>query len=160
VRIVALDTVVPQQAGGLFCAEREAWLEATLAAAPDRPTLLMMHHPPFRTGIGHMDEMGLEGADRFAALLRRHPQVGRVVCGHLHRPIATVIGSALVSTCPSVAHQVALDLRGGAPARFRMEPPGYQLHLWSDADGWISHTGVIGDYAGPYPFSDDGKPTG
>ncbi len=31
--------------------ERLAWLDAKLALAPDRPTLIFMHHPPFRTGF-------------------------------------------------------------------------------------------------------------
>ncbi len=34
-RIVALDTVIPQQGGGALCAERLAWLDCTLAARPD-----------------------------------------------------------------------------------------------------------------------------
>jgi hypothetical protein len=47
-----------------------------------------MHHPPFRTMIGHMDEIGLRDPDgALAAVVARHPQVRRVICGHLHRLI-------------------------------------------------------------------------
>src|ERR1700675_3463723 len=42
-RIVALDTLLQGSDGGLLCEERLAWLERTLAAAPDRPTLIIMH---------------------------------------------------------------------------------------------------------------------
>ena len=33
-----------------------------------------------------------------------------------------------------------------------MEPPAFQLHLWSDDAGLISHTAYIGRFDGPYPF--------
>src|SRR5579885_2832645 len=62
VRLVALDTLTPGDHRGTLCAERLAWLDRTLAAAPDRPTVLMMHHPPFATGIDFMDRYGLVDA--------------------------------------------------------------------------------------------------
>jgi len=157
VRLVALDTVVPGEAGGQLSADRLRWLDDTLAAAPDRPTVIIMHHPPFATGIAHMDKIGLEGADAFAAIVARHLQVERVLSGHLHRSIQALIGGhAVASTAPSTAHQVALDLRPQGPPAFKMEPPGYQLHLWRPETGVVTHTGVIGDFAGPYPFFEEG----
>jgi 3',5'-cyclic-AMP phosphodiesterase len=156
-RLVALDTVIPGEGGGRLCDERLGWLDRTLAAAPRRPTLIIMHHPPFATGIAHMDRIGLVGAAEFANILSRHPQVERVLCGHLHRAIQARIGAhAIASTAPSTAHQVALDLSPDGPSRFMMEPPGYQLHLWRPESGVVSHTAVIGDFAGPYPFHDGG----
>jgi 3',5'-cyclic AMP phosphodiesterase CpdA len=151
-RIVALDTVIPGEGGGRLCAERLEWLDHKLAAAPSRPTLVMMHHPPFRSFIGHMDAMGLDEPQGFRDVIARHPQVERVLCGHLHRPIQARVAQALVSTCPSPAHQIALDLAPDAPEGFAMEPPGYQLHLWTPESGVVSHTAVIGAFAGPYPF--------
>ena len=156
-RLVALDTVIAGEPGGRLCAERLGWLDRTLAADPSRPTLIIMHHPPFATGIAHMDAIGLDGAEAFAAVLARHPQVERVLCGHLHRSIQARIGRhAIASTAPSTAHQVALDLSSDGPSAFMMEPPGYQLHLWRPETGVVTHTAVIGDFAGPYPFFEDG----
>lgn len=157
VRIVALDTVIAGASGGMMCDERIAWLEARLAEQPGRPTVVIMHHPPFTTGIGHMDDIGLEGAEALAAVIGRHPEVERVLCGHLHRPIQVRFAGTIASTCPSPAHQVALDLAPDAPSRFMMEPPGYQLHQWREATGIVSHTAFIGDFAGPYPFYEGGK---
>ena len=65
-RIVALDTVIPGEGGGRVDTERLTWLDRTLAAAPQKPTVVLMHHPPFPTLIGHMDRIGLEGADALA----------------------------------------------------------------------------------------------
>jgi len=157
VRLVALDTVIPGEGGGRLCFDRLAWLDATLAAAPERPTVIIMHHPPFATGIAHMDAIGLEGADAFGQIVAQHRQVERILCGHLHRSIqARIGGHATASTAPSTAHQVALDLSPRGTAAFMMEPPGYQLHLWRPEVGLVTHTGVIGEFAGPYPFFEEG----
>jgi 3',5'-cyclic AMP phosphodiesterase CpdA len=115
-----------------------------------------MHHPPFRTLIGHMDEIGLANAPAFKAVLANHPHVLAVLCGHLHRPIETVWRGILMSTAPSPAHQVTLDLSADAPSCFMMEPPAIRLHAWSREDGWLSHTSYIGKFDGPYPFHDAG----
>ena len=153
-RIVGLDTLIPGQGGGELCGERLDWLARTLAERPAAPTLILMHHPPFVTGIGYMDRIGLQGRLAFAALLEQHPQVQRVLCGHLHRTIHAVVGGRSVLTSPSTAHQVALDLREQAPSAFRMEPPGFMLHRWADGV-LVSHVANIGDFAGPFPFFDE-----
>lgn len=151
-RIVALDTLIPGEGGGELCAERLLWLERALSAAPRRPTLVMMHHPPFPTGIAHMDRHGLKNADAFAAVIARHPNVERIVAGHLHRSIQARFAGTLASTCPSPAHQIALDFHAGAPLRYVLEPPGFQLHRWSEGAGLVTHTVPIGDFAGPYLY--------
>ncbi|HEX3480322.1 MAG TPA: hypothetical protein VHT91_35160, partial [Kofleriaceae bacterium] len=63
----------------------------------------------------------------------------------------------IASTAPSPSHQVALDLADDAASRFMLEPPGFQLHLWREGAGVVTHTAAIGDFAGPYPFFEDGK---
>jgi 3',5'-cyclic-AMP phosphodiesterase len=151
-RIIALDTHIPGEHGGLLCAERLQWLDRTLAAAPNKPTVLMMHHPPFPTGIAHMDVHSLHNPAAFAEVVRRHPQVERILCGHLHRTIDHRFAGTIAGTCPSTAHQLVLDMAEGAPAEFTFEPPGYQLHFWRDGVGLVSHTAVFGDWPGPYPF--------
>jgi len=157
-RLIGLDTVIPGEGGGRLCADRLAWLDATLRRRPQAPTLLMMHHPPFVTGIGHMDRIGLlDGRHGLAAIVACHPQVQLILCGHLHRTIRAVVGGRPVMTCPSPAHQVTLDFRDEAASCFRMEPPGFLLHRWQN-DGLVSHVAAIGDYAGPFPFFDsDGR---
>jgi 3',5'-cyclic AMP phosphodiesterase CpdA len=144
------------KSGGLLRAHQLEWLHAVLSGAPLRPTVLALHHPPFSTGIGHMDDIGLENADGLEAVVRLHPQVELVTCGHLHRVIQKRFAGTFVSTCPSPAHQVALDLDERAASRFMMEPPGFQLHLWREGLGLVSHTASIGRFDGPYPFYEGG----
>jgi len=157
-RILALDTVIPGESGGTLCQQRLDWLAEKLDKFPNRPTVILMHHPPFKTYIGHMDDIGLDArsAEAMKAIVQRHPQVERVLCGHLHRPIQVRWAGTLASTAPSPAHQVALDLSPDAPSQFVMEPPGYQLHKWQPETGLVSHTAYIGKFDGPYPFYDAG----
>ncbi|HEV7821293.1 MAG TPA: phosphodiesterase [Burkholderiales bacterium] len=153
VRIVAIDTVVPGQDGGELCAQRLEWLALTLATAPQRPTLLLMHHPPFATQIAFMDEIGLATADALAQIVSRHPQIERILCGHLHRPIQARFAGTLACTAPSTAHQITLDLAADAPATFMLEPPAYYVHAWTPQTGVVTHTAYVDDFPGPYPFS-------
>src|SRR5262245_26916995 len=132
VRVVALDTLIPGQGGGELCAERLGWLERTLAAETERPTFVMLHHPPFRTGIPHMDDYGLANAEGFAAVIVRHPNVERIAAGHLHRAMQARFAGTVATTCPSSAHQIALDFMPGTPLRYVFEPPGFQLHVWNE----------------------------
>src|SRR5258708_37197441 len=155
VRLIGLDTLVPGEGGGTLCAARLAWLAAQLDAAPTRPTVVFLHHPPFATGIAHMDKIGLADAAPFAALIRRHPQVERVLARHLHRPIQARWAGTLASTAPAPCHQVVLDLDPAGASAFVMEPPGYQLHRYTPDAGIVSHTVTLRRYAGPYPFRDD-----
>ncbi len=152
VRIVMLDTLVEGAPQGALDGGRLEWLERTLAARPDMPTLIGMHHPPFICGIGHMDAINLRDSDRFAAVIARHPQVRRIVCGHHHRPVTAQIAQAVVSIAPSVAHQVELDLAEDAPSAFMLEPPAFQLHHWSEAHGFVSHIAFVERFPGPFPF--------
>jgi len=157
VRLIGLDTLVPGEKGGVICEERLAWLATRLAEAPDQPTVIFMHHPPFITGIRHMDVQGLEGAEALGEVVRRHPQVERVLCGHVHRPIQVRWHGTVASIAPSTAHQVILDLRDDGPSAFAMEPAAYQIHVWRPGTGLISHTSYIGEFDGPYPFYEGGK---
>ena len=147
-RLVALDTSIPGENGGILCEERLRWLDAALAAAPDRPTLMLMHHPPFATGITYMDGYGLQNAGALAEIVERHRQIERIACGHLHRTIDRRFAGTVAGTAPSTAHQIQLDLRPGARLHFRLEPPGYQLHLWAAESGLVTHTAVLGDWSG------------
>jgi len=159
VRLIALDTLVPGEVSGRLCAERLGWLAARLQEAPERPTVLFMHHPPFATGIARMDAHGLANASELADVVRQHRQVQRILCGHLHRPIQALVGGTLATTAPSTAHQVMLDLEN-EPLAFTMEPPACQLHVWSADTGVVTHTSYIGDFDGPYLFANGARRAG
>lgn len=157
--IVALDTSEPGRSDGKLCSERLHWLEHTLEDLNGEPAVVAMHHPPFRTLIGHMDEIGLsEGSDELDRLLRRHPNVERVLCGHLHRAIDVRFGGTLASTCPGPAHQVTLNLDPNAPSDWMLEPAAFRVHGWdAKSQRLVTHLAAAGRYDGPYPFHAEGQ---
>jgi len=139
--LVLVDTSDPTRHDGVFPVARAAWLDGVLRAAPDRPTLVAMHHPPFATGIWWMDALGIETRDRarLEEVLRAHPHVRQVISGHVHRAISRGWGSTVLTVCPSTAHQVGLSLGRDAPALLSLEPPALQLHQWT-GDGFVTNT--------------------
>lgn len=152
VRLIALDSTSPRQAGGRLCANRLRWLDTMLAADAERPTIVALHHPPFKTGIGFMDAAGLADAQALEDVIRRHPQVERVVAGHLHRTIMRRWAGTLACIAPSCAHQIALDIRARGVPGYTLEPPGFLLHAWHPQHGLVTHQVPIGDFLGPYTF--------
>lgn len=156
-RLVMLDSTVPGKPHGLMSPARLDWLDRRLAEAPERPALVALHHPPFHTGIRHMDVQNCFEAEKLAAVLRRHPQVLGVVCGNVHRTVLTQFAGRPASIAPSPAHAVSLTFAPGAPPSFHLEPPGLHLHRWhvnpDQAFGTIvTHLLPIGGFSGPHPF--------
>lgn len=151
-RLIGLDTIIPNDVHGELCAARLEWLEGQLSNDRARPALIFMHHPPFETGMPIMDAIGLrDGRDEFAAILKRNPQVQAVVCGHAHRAIAATIAGVPVRLAPSSSHQFALDLRAEASLKFVLEPPQVALHLWQGGR-LVSHNAFIESFPGPFGF--------
>ncbi len=151
-RLIALDTLTPGEPHGELCAERLGWLEARLGES-DQPTILFMHHPPFDCGMKEFDEARLNvGAEQLAAIVQRHPNVERILCGHVHRPIQVRWAGTVVSVAPSTAHQATLDLAPDAPLMYSMDPPAVVLHQWRAGTGLVTHLSYVGEFDGPYPF--------
>jgi 3',5'-cyclic AMP phosphodiesterase CpdA len=149
VRVIALDSSRPPEPGGRLDRDQLAWLDEMLSATPaGTPVIIALHHPPFATGIEHMDAMGLAPADAAALgeIVAAHANVERVQAGHLHRTIARRWYGTIAATAPSVAHAVALDLRADGQAAWNREPAAYQLHYWTPALGLVTHIQAIGDF--------------
>ncbi len=154
-RLIGLDTKSGERVGGEMCAPRLAWLRARLEEKPHAPTLIFMHHPPFKTGIGFMDKDEFIGANLLEALIAGHAQVEGVICGHLHRPISRRWAGTIISTAPSVAFQMALELGEDAPSGFVLEPAACPVFLWRPEMGLIGHISLIGDFGPRHSFAGD-----
>ena len=151
-RLLALDTLIPGESGGRLCQARLDWLSDRLAEHPDRPTVVAMHHPPFLTGLTEMDSINCDNSAALGALVAEHPQIERIICGHVHRPIVIRWNGTVVTTAPATAHQVTLDLKDGTPTSWIMEPPACHLHYWRPDAGLVTHLSYIGDYGPPTPY--------
>lgn len=151
-RILMLDTFEPGRHGGAFCEARSDWLKAELAAHPDTPTIIAMHHPPVEVGIAWMDTDPAEPwVARFAGAIRGHHQILAIMCGHVHRMIVSPWQGIATIVCPSVAPAVALDLNAIDPDMpdgrklITAEPPAYALHRWNGRN-LVSHFENVGDH--------------
>ncbi|MDO6414777.1 metallophosphoesterase [Sphingomonas sp. BIUV-7] len=136
-RLILLDTLEEGRHGGAFCEIRAAWLAARLAEAPDRPTLVFLHHPPQSVGIPWMDPAPTEPwIARLNAAIAGHAQVIGLVSGHVHRSSHTSWSKLPLIICPSTAPEVSLVLTPIDAAHPDDRPliedgdPGFALHCW------------------------------
>ncbi|AQA00398.1 phosphodiesterase [Sphingopyxis sp. QXT-31] len=150
-RLVTVDTLEEGRHGGAFCETRAAWLDAELANDPAKPTYIVMHHPPVESGIEWMNTHPDEPwVGVFTEVVRRHPQVRGLICGHLHRSVTVAWEGRTVAICSSTAPQVSLDLRPideDKPDDRPMivaEDPAYALHRWNGRElvSFYDHAGA------------------
>jgi 3',5'-cyclic-AMP phosphodiesterase len=155
--VVLIDSSVPGAPHGLLEAATLRWLDDTLAAGATRPALLFLHHPPFVTGIAHMDRQNLCNAGDLAAVLERHPRARLIAAGHVHRTALTMFAGLPATICPAPNHAVALDLSESYPPSLMVEPPAFHVHAWFAGGPYgdvVTHLVPIGDFDGPHPFFD------
>jgi Icc protein len=140
VRLVAIDSTSFSERKGVFCPERQAWLDAVLSEQPNRPTLLFIHHPPFDVDDHYVGGYRrAEEAAALAELVSRHPQIVGMLCGHVHCPGQQRWAGTMASLMPSVA----VDLRKGIDETEARERPIYMLHRWSKESGFVSEARMV-----------------
>jgi 3',5'-cyclic AMP phosphodiesterase CpdA len=143
--IVAIDTTIPGSNEGTLSDAQLRWLDEQLTAI-ERPVVVVQHHPPVPSGVGHMDAAcGFDTGRAEAAVISGHRHVEAVICGHLHRSFQCRYAGTVLVVCPSTAGQLALELDGGV-THYTAEPTGFVLHHWRAGVGLISHTVPVGRF--------------
>jgi len=156
VRLIALDTQVFGKGDGFLSDEQLQWLEERLSEAPTKPTLIFMHHPPIFVGLSAMDEMRLTNADAFGEIIARHPQVERIVAGHIHMSITRRFAGTIVMTCPPTTYAFLPDVNHPEVLNVLKEPPGCLIHVWNKDTELVTYASLI-DSQGPAVQIFDGK---
>ena len=113
--LVLLDSSVPRKPHGELDAPTLQWLEATLASSPDRPALVFLHHPPFKTGIWHMDRQNLLNAGELAPSSAAIRACSCIATGHVHRATLTMFAGVRDHDLPGA--QSRRRSRSGRTAR-------------------------------------------
>ena len=104
-------------------------LRSYLIHNPSKPTLIALHHHPVSVGIDWVDQIKLQNADEFCALIEEFTQVKLVVFGHIHHEFQYQTASGIrFYGCPSTCLQVT-PATGEADKR-----PGFRL-FWLYGDG-------------------------
>ncbi len=131
-RLVGIDSTLAGERKGRFCLSRQAWLDKTLSAQPDRPTLAFIHHPPFDVGEHYVGGYRQpEEATALEDIVSRQPQVIGVLCGHVHWPVDRGWAGTQARIMPSVA----VDVRKGVDESEARGRPIYMLHRLSREAG-------------------------
>jgi 3',5'-cyclic AMP phosphodiesterase CpdA len=159
--LILLDSSVHGKPHGELEASTLQWLDTVLASGGDRPALVFLHHPPFETGIWHMDRQNLLNSGELAPIVRGHSRVKLIAAGHVHRAVLTMFAGVQTTICPAPNHAVDLDLEHLREPSFKVEPPAFHLHTWFPGEGFgrvVTHQVPIGTFDGPHPFfGPDGK---
>jgi 3',5'-cyclic-AMP phosphodiesterase len=86
--VALLDTVLPGRDSGTIDDDQLAWLD-DLAAAADRPVLVMGHHHPWNPDAGTRPDayFGIhpDASERLMAVVARRPAIIGTFAGHTHR---------------------------------------------------------------------------
>lgn len=143
--LIAVDTQYRDtEMGGLggFDSDRADHLNAKLAAANGKPTLVFAHHPPIELD----DRPKLQfreapEADLLCECLERHNALIGLLAGHVHRTNAVPFAGVTLSTLPSIAVDLSREKRAkGEGEETRIDYPVYHLHTF--ADGRLSTAAV------------------
>ena len=162
-RIVCCDSVIAGEPAGEMCDDRCAWLDTTLAQAPDHPTIVALHHPPFYGGMTGSSTKGLKrGGTELASVIKRHDHVIRVLAGHVHRPITASFGGTIGFAGPTTCYPFGLDMGPERELNIVHEPPAFAVHVWlpdaaPDQAGLATHVQPVGDWEPPITLLRNGE---
>ncbi len=163
-RLLFLDTLEEGRHGGAFCEVRAKWLAERLAENNDKPTILILHHPPIESGIDWMDTHPDEPwVARLADTVAGHDNVKGMITGHLHRNISTWWQDISLAICASTAPQVALDLDPIDPDNpdgrnmIVADAPAIALHWWNGRQ-LVSHFETAEDHVLLARYDEDLQP--
>jgi 3',5'-cyclic-AMP phosphodiesterase len=145
-RIIVLDTLEPGTHYGLLCDRRLQWLDERLAEQPKRPTMIVMHHPPFSTGMPYPDSLGLRGKEGLAEVLKKHHHIEAVTSGHTHRDACLRLCGTVAYTVPSCSFSYKLELHDVDDLDPLLEPAAYRLFRWDPTTGLVSHLAYVDRY--------------
>ncbi|MEV8096533.1 metallophosphoesterase [Kitasatospora sp. NPDC085879] len=141
--VLAADSSIPGRDEGRIDEETLAWLDTTLSRARrDVPAVVAFHHPPVVLHAPYVDEIRLLDEQRLAAVLRCHPQVAAVLCGHAHTPAATAFAGLPLAVAPGVVSTVTLPFEGGEGIVFD-HPPMLAFHILDEQRRLTTHHRIV-----------------
>ena len=107
-RIVTLDTSVPQAGYGEVDRAQLDWLRHALAAPAPEGTLLALHHPPLHTTVRVLDPFQLRGSDALADVVEG-TDVRAILAGHFHYGLGGRFAGVPVTVAPALSYNVRVE---------------------------------------------------
>jgi 3',5'-cyclic-AMP phosphodiesterase len=130
VRLIGIDSVKEKAVEGELCEARLRWLDSVLGKDPKKPTILFMHHPPILSGIDVLDKYAYQNIEKLGKVLKNHPQVKHIFCGHAHRAMQSLWEGIVVSVVGSTVMQFSPDFGPDPKLEWSQEPGAFALHWW------------------------------
>lgn len=137
------DSSVPGRNEGLLAPATVAWLRDVLDAA-DGPVFVCLHHPPVPLGHPVVDGIRLTNEADLANLIRDHPQVVAVLCGHAHSTAVAEFAGRPVLVAPGVVSTLRLPWTTTEPVTLDnlvdlADPPAVAFHALADDGRLATH---------------------
>jgi len=130
--VVMLDsTVAGAHHGHLEAAELDR-LDRALDANADAHALVCLHHQPVPHGSQWLDELMLDNAPEFFAVVARHAGVRGLAWGHTHQPFEGMHGRVRLMGTPSTCMQFA---QNADEFEVDTRPPAYRWLELEDEGG-------------------------
>jgi len=104
-RIIMLDSTVPDQVHGTLDAAQLAWLAAELRKPAPLGNLIALHHPPVFSTVEQLNAHVLSNPDELAQVIAGHP-VHAILSGHIHYHHTTLFHGILSITTEASAYSV------------------------------------------------------
>lgn len=130
-RLVVLDSTVPDRPQGLLRPEQLSWLAAEIAEPAPLGTVLVLHHPPVPTAFAAMRAIDLHNPRDLARVLVG-TDVRMILCGHAHHAGASALAGIPVWIAPATAHRAEL-LSPPGRARGRAGAALTRVDIYPDA---------------------------
>ncbi|MGQ4274809.1 phosphodiesterase [Terrihabitans sp. B22-R8] len=143
-RLIFLDSHEAGVIGGIYGADRLAWLDEALEGAGALPVTVFIHHPPVYDGIGHFLKIGLHDDGAILRRLAAHTQgVRHIVFGHIHISLAgTSTEGIAFSSGQACSHRFITDLEARDPW-WTGGHPCYRI-LFIDEHGFRAYGAEVG----------------
>lgn len=122
------DSSIPGRNEGYLADETIDWLDRTLGQDAEAPAFICFHHPPLALHVPYIDEIKLTNEDRLAKVIRRHPRVVAVLCGHAHTAGATMFAGRPLLVAPGVVSTLLLPWESTEIVSLDL-PPAIAFHI-------------------------------
>ena len=102
-RVIMLDSKVPNAVHGELDAQQLSWLEEELRKPAPLGNLIAVHHPPVFSIVEPLNEHCLRNPDALAQVIKDH-NVHAILSGHIHYPHITSFHGTLSVTTTAIAY--------------------------------------------------------
>lgn len=137
------DSSIPGENGGLLDTRTLAWLDEVLSRA-DGPAFVCLHHHPVPVHHPLLDGIALAEPERLAEVIRRHPRVVAILCGHVHSAAVSTLAGRPVIIAPGVVSTTRLPWTVTAELTWQntvdlADAPAVAFHVLDDDGGLVTH---------------------